>query len=238
MTEEFFAHQTNRHLPKLDPRSKIAILLIINIFAFTVNAWMVQALSALIPLSLLLLYRRTKLAVCCGALYAAALLCSVHFGDSIHGLFNILLFTVCGVITRMTPGLLMGYYLLKTTSVSEFVAAMQRLHMPKAVIVPFSVMFRFFPTIRQESAAIQDAMRMRGIHMGNTRGGPLALLEYRLVPLFISCVKIGEELSSSALTRGLSNPAPRTNICTIGFQWLDALYMGLAALALLLFLVW
>ena len=31
-------------------------------------------------------------------------------------------------------------------------------------------------------------------------------------------VKIGEELSASALTRGLGGPKKRTNICDIGFR--------------------
>lgn len=33
----------------------------------------------------------------------------------------------------------------------------------------------------------------------------------------ISCVKIGDELSAAALTRGLGAPVKRTNICKIGF---------------------
>ena len=48
------AVQDNRRI-KLDPRTKIAVLLIINISAFTVNSWYVMVLCAAIPLSLLLL---------------------------------------------------------------------------------------------------------------------------------------------------------------------------------------
>ena len=58
---------------------------------------------------------------------------------------------------------MMGYYLLSTTKVSEFVLAMQRMHIPEAFIIPFSVMFRFFPTISEEAGSIGNAMRMRGI---------------------------------------------------------------------------
>ena len=41
------------------------------------------------------------------------------------------------------------------------------------------------------------------------------------LPLMISITKIGEELSAAALTRGLGTPARRTNICKVGFGWLD-----------------
>ena len=78
-------------------------------------------------------------------------------------------------------------------------------------------MFRFFPTILEESRSINDAMRMRGIGSKNLVKDPIALFEYRLVPLLMSIVKIGGELSAAALTRGLGGPVKRTNICKIGF---------------------
>ena len=84
-------------------------------------------------------------------------------------------------------------------------------------------MFRFFPTIVEEYGAIGDAMRMRGIRFGG--GKPAKMLEYRMVPLMISCVKIGDELSAAALTRGLGAPVRRTNICQIGFGLFDIMAM-------------
>ena len=61
---------------------------------------------------------------------------------------------------------------------------------------------------------------MRGI---NSLRNPMEMLEYRMVPLLMSVVKIGEELSISALTRGLSGDTKRTNICKIGFHLSDLL---------------
>ncbi len=222
---------------RLDPRTKIAILLIVNIPAFTVDVWYILALAAAIPLSLLALSKQYRTAVLCSGLYAVALLGDTFLVDTTHGALNIIITMVSGMLCRMMPGLIMGYFLLSTTMVSEFVAAMERMGIPKQVIIPFSVMFRFFPTVYEEHSAIGDAMRMRGIRFGNTRGGPLALMEYRLVPLFISCVKIGEELSSAALTRGLGSPVKRTNICKIGFHRQDIFYLAIALVVLLLFMM-
>lgn len=124
---------------------------------------------------------------------------------------------------RFTPSVVMGYYMVTTTTVSEFVAAMEKIHVPAQITIPMSVMFRFFPTVAQEWSAIGDAMRMRGIrlfgHKANT------FLEYRIIPMMICSVKIGEELSQAALTRGLGGPVKRTNICTLGFHWLDILFL-------------
>ena len=47
------------------------------------------------------------------------------------------------------------------------------------------------------------------------------MLEYRFVPMMICSIKIGEELSAAALTRGLGSPVRRTNICNIGFRVID-----------------
>ena len=41
--------------------------------------------------------------------------------------------------------------------------------MPKEVTIPLTVMFRFFPTVFQESEAISDAMKMRGIKLGGKK---------------------------------------------------------------------
>ena len=114
----------------------------------------------------------------------------------------------------MLPGFIMGYYLVSTTTVSEFVAAMEQMYVPQKIVIPMSVVFRFFPTVKEEYAAIRDAMKMRGI---TTLCSPMKMLEYRVVPLMMSIAKIGEELSAAALTRGLGAPQKRTNICKIGF---------------------
>ncbi len=112
---------------------------------------------------------------------------------------------------------------------------MERLKFPPALIISFAVMMRFFPTVKEENAAIGDAMKMRGIRLGGANA--MAMLEYRVVPLLISTVKIGEELSAAALTRGLGSPVKRTNVCEIGFRLRDWLLCLLAIAALLIWMI-
>ena len=97
--------------------------------------------------------------------------------------------------------------------------------MSEKVLIPLAVIFRFFPTMGEEYCAIRDAMRMRGIRLG--RVGPEALFTYRVVPLVIRIVKIGEELSQAALTRGLGAPVKRTNLAELGFGGWDAFFLAL-----------
>lgn len=75
---------------------------------------------------------------------------------------------------------------------------------------------------------------MRGIRFGGRN--PFLMIEYRLVPLMVSVVKIGDELSAAALTRGLGAPAKRTNVCEIGFHVQDMLAIVLCILCFAAFL--
>ena len=135
------------------------------------------------------------------------------------GVLNYFALFCGGILTRFVVTVVMGEYLIATTSVSEFISAMEKLHMPQAITIPMSVMFRLFPTIGTEWHSIRRAMRMRGIHLGGAKAGQV--LEYQLVPMMTSTVRIGEDLSASALTRGLGGPIRRTNICRIGFRLQD-----------------
>jgi energy-coupling factor transport system permease protein len=113
-------------------------------------------------------------------------------------------------------------------------AAMGRMHISEKITIPLSVMFRFFPTVGEEYAAINDAMRMRGIRLAG--GNPAAMLEYRIVPMMICCIRIGEELSAAALTRGLGAPVKRTNTGKVGFHIQDIAVILLCLVSIAAFL--
>ena len=111
---------------------------------------------------------------------------------------------------------------------------MGRLHVSEKVLIPLAVIFRFFPTMGEEYCAIRDAMRMRGIRLG--RVGPEALFTYRVVPLVIQIVKIGDELSAAALARGLGAPVVRTRAKHVGFGGWDVLALALCVGSFVVFL--
>ena len=137
------------------------------------------------------------------------------------------------IITKILPTVILARYIVKTTKVSEFLTAMNRLHVTDKLTIPISVIFRFFPTVVEESRSINDAMRMRGIEMG--AGKAAEAVEYRMVPLIASCSIIGEELSAAAMTRGLDVGEKRSCIWNIRFGFID--YM-IIALCLFCFIWW
>jgi energy-coupling factor transport system permease protein len=129
------------------------------------------------------------------------------------------------IITKILPTVILARYIVKTTKVSEFMTAMNRMHVTDKATIPISVIFRFFPTVLEESRAINDAMRMRGIEMGAKKA--TEAIEYRMVPLIASCSIIGEELSAAAMTRGLDVGKNRSCIWKIRFRLADIIIIGL-----------
>lgn len=233
MKRELLASERNQPGLVLDPRTKLAVLITISVFVLGGSGGDAMGFFTLVlaavPLVLLLSVGKVKISVIYLILYGGSWLLNVYVLPVLSGLANFLVLAVCGLLLRFVPGIMMGYYAVKTITVSEFVAAMEKIHMPKQVTIPLSVMFRFFPTVLEECTAINDAMKMRGIRLGGGKAG--SILEYRMVPMMMCSVKIGEELSAAALTRGLGGPVKRTNICRIGFHVQDMVLFLLCAAA-------
>lgn len=233
-------HQADSRLSfNIDPRTKLLLMFIVNITIFGAKNVYLMILMTGIPIILLWNSRQKKRAILCACSYAAAAAANELLVPATHGALNVIVVMISGMVYRMMPGLIMGYYLVMTTTVSEFIASMERLHVSQKIIIPLSVMFRFFPTIAEEAQSINDAMRMRGLSLGSRKffQNPLNFVEYRLIPLMISTVKIGDELSAAALTRGLGSPVRRTNICKIGFSAIDVVLAAISGAAFIFFMI-
>ena len=211
----------------IDPRTKLALVLLLAVFVMGglggEQISPIKTVLSVLPFLLLLAERQWK------HFARGVVMLVIGYGllmllPYLPGVLNYFALFCGGILTRFVVTIVMGEYLIATTSVSEFVSAMERLHMPQAVTIPMSVMFRLFPTIIEEWGSIRRAMSMRGIHLGGTRAGQV--LEYQLVPMMTSTVQIGEDLSASALTRGLGSPVKRTNICRIGFRLQDYILLA------------
>lgn len=220
----------------LDPRTKLLLLITIAMVVALGNddppMRICRAILVIVPFVGLISLRRVRAAGYYLIVCLLANMVSVLVLPQTSGVWNFLLVAICVALSRMMPGLAMGWYLLASTSVSEFMTSLERMHIPPKVVIPLSVIFRFLPTVQEEYTSINDAMRMRGISLGGGKAGDI--LEYRLVPLMICSVKIGEELSAAALTRGLGAPVNRTNICQIGLGLLDILLCTLCLVSLTL----
>jgi energy-coupling factor transport system permease protein len=209
----------------LDPRTKLLLLTCVSVFVLgnTGGEYANEFRYVLnyIPLFLLLGSRRWSAFVKAFVMYALAYTLQFFVAPQLHGMLGFFCLAVIGIFLRFLPGFIAGMYVVSTTTVSEFIASMERMHVPQQVTIPLAVMFRFFPTVVEEAASINKAMTMRDIKFGGSK--VLKMVEYRLVPMMTCSVRIGQELSAASLSRGLGGPDKRTNICKIGFGPCDVL---------------
>lgn len=224
----------------LDPRTSLYAILIISAIMIGgrlegIEYWLRLGCCSL-PLILLTVMKKFRFALVYFALYAFSMVLEGAVIQLTGGILNLILVIAAGIISRFLAPMVMGYCMMQYTTVSEFITAMERMHVPQTITIPLSVMFRFFPTISEENSAITEAMRMRQVN--GRRNGLLKRLEYELVPVMMSTVRIADELSQASLTKGLGGNGKRSHICEVGLRIQDYLLLILLTMALVLFMVY
>lgn len=225
----------------VDPRTKLFLLLAMNIVMLNTSSGILLShlrfIIGFLPFVMLLTAKRYKAGWVYLAIYLISHVILLYVLDYTGGFLMMLLGFLSSMGTKFVPGGMLGVYFFGSTRVNEFVASMERMHVPQKVIIPVSVMFRFFPTVKEEAEGISDAMRMRKLGFSYFFSKPAEILEYRLVPLMIAVVNIGEDLSASALTRCLGYQKSRTNISRCGFGWLDYVLFAVGFAFILLYVL-
>lgn len=117
------------------------------------------------------------------------------------------------LVLRFGPVLIMAR-VLQEVPTGRLMAAMQSLKLPKNFILTLAVTLRFFPIIKLENDTIQMSARLRGLSYLQPRNWlrPLQAFEYTFVPLMMRTMKITDELTVSAMTKGIDHPGQRTSI--------------------------
>ena len=226
---------------KLDPRTKLFMVFIVSLIvmmsATTPLLWAVRLSITLIPIILLILEKKYSSALRFLLAYSAALVLMFYFlSEKSEGLIASLLIGYCGIVVQFMPALITAWYVVRTTKIGEFMSCMQKMHVPDGIAVSLAVVMRFFPTIKEESSSINDAMRMRGVMLGG--GNVLRMFEFRMIPLLFSCVNIGEELSAAAITRGLGGETKRSSIIELKLGLADYLLMAFLTASTVIFVVY
>ena len=138
---------------ELDPRTKLALLVIVNLCAFTSTSIYIEAATILL-LALLLTACGHKLAAFWLALFGA--LVGIQFFVIPH-LPDILVspFYIMAVFARkVLPCGMVGTFILKTTSVRSIVVALSKWHVPRTFLIPLAVTIRYFPALREEYSCL------------------------------------------------------------------------------------
>ena len=199
---------------KFDLRTKFMLILVVNLFLLLSHSVIFELVLIFGCLLLITIDGQAKSAFHFLIVFLIMLGIDQLLTPYINGFFFTLVSFITVALRKFLPCFILGKWILTKTEVSEFVAVMWKLRLPQTAIIPLSVVFRYFPTIKEEWASIRAAMKMRGIHVS---------LEHIMVPLLMSAVNVSEELSASALCRGLDSPEPHTSLVQVRFRFSDVL---------------
>lgn len=110
----------------------------------------------------------------------------------------------------MMPVFVVSYDLILSPP-GQISAFLSKHKMHSNIILASLVVFRFFPTIKAEFKAIYQSMHNRGLLcLKQIVVHPIDSFEYILVPLLMRIIQISDQLTISALSRGIEYPTVRT----------------------------
>lgn len=197
---------------------------------------MAAMLVSVLPCAFLLLSGKIKSAVKGAFLILLATLAQKYLLGASTGFLNSFLLLFIMMMLRMLPGVLMGSYAFSTTDMSEVISSLKKLHLPDQIVIPVTVMARFFYTCSIDYRQIKNAMYLDGLTTGRLLLHPAKFLEYRIIPLLMVLTRTADEVSTSALTRGLEVNQQRSYTFDNRFKGID--FICVLLMAGLIFVTW
>ena len=123
-----------------------------------------------------------------------------------------------------------GIHLIAETSPTQLSAGLRAARIPRAISVTLAVMLRFFPVVAAETVAVIDAMRLRGlVGLTGILRHPILSIERFTVPMIAASLRASEDLSASAILRGLGSRHRPTAMIPPRFGWPDLLLVLIVA---------
>ena len=153
-------------------------------------------------------------------------------------MFHSAVFSVIGIIAfivqRIIPFMLLGTVIKKQKNISEITMALERMRLPRGIILSIAVMFRYFPAIKDDFFIIIDSMKLKGLYTSKCSAmlHPIRTMEFIIVPMLFKSLRTAEELSCAALIKGIENTGKKTSYFDVRLRSVDLIF-SCAALAIL-----
>lgn len=200
-------------LRALDPRMKIMLVITICTATMLSSQRAVVVWNYIVIILLWGMTGELKKTVKFAVLFSIVLLVEYSSmfipNDTLRMMLSFLLF----IVARSLSMVIMCLWMSVGLKVDALISSLQNMHIPKGFTITIAVIFRYIPTISGEFRNINNTMKMRGINFNiiNILFHPRRSVEYVLVPLIMRSIKVADELSASAMTRGLDLQTRRTS---------------------------
>ncbi len=220
-----------------DPRAKLVLVILAAIYV-TIDLTILQEILLIIIFTLPFFISKLYLiGITFLVIYSFQLIGSIFILPYVMNPFFLYITSfIFNGFRLLLPGIIAGTYAIKTTKVTEWIATFKALHFPNWLLIPIAVMLRFFPAIKEDYQHIRKAMAFRGIgtNLVDLLKHPAKTFEYILIPLLMNATQVAEDLTVSALTKGLSLPGKHTFIVELKWTSKDWLLVMLAFLPFIL----
>ena len=135
-------------------------------------------------------------------------------------------FTLIVIVKFFFLPFMAGKFLIRTSDVGSILTSMDKIKIPKVVSIPIAVMFRFFPSFKEERRNIKLAMRIRGV----TPKNPLKYLEYVAIPVITISLNIADDISKSAETKCIAMPCQKVRYNEVKSGLADIVFLSIIVL--------
>lgn len=215
----------------LDPRTRLLFILVTSTVCLASRGEVTVLVMLAAAIVLVSAAGFASVGIRCAAVYVVlnaviAVTAALH----LPGLSAILL-VVGFTLLKFVPVVTLAWWFVSSVRTGEFIAAFERMRLPRAAAIPLAVMVRYVPTLGLEYRCIRSTMRMRGIDTSllGIAAHPLLTVEHVLVPLLMRCLKVADELAASAVSRGIENDVRRTSVRDVRLRVRDYATLALFA---------
>ncbi|MGX7079854.1 energy-coupling factor transporter transmembrane component T [Gemella parahaemolysans] len=208
---------------KLNPLTLVILNILFPVVIFLGKGIIYETICLLIAIVVLSIYKRylqiLKFIIWYISFSILAYLISISNIIWIADLFGTLVY----IFLRMTPVMMIAYILVKDIKSNELLSAFEQIYLPKKIMLSITVALRFFPTYKLEIRMIRESLKMRNINLKITE--PLKFLEYWLVPVLMRMNLIAEEMTATAMTKGVESPMRRTSFYNVRMRIIDYIFL-------------
>lgn len=199
----------------MNPITKIILIILVNVLLFSYGSGIYLTIASWYGIFLIFLLGRRRVAYRTGLVYLGLTLVNHLMNFTPNGVFAFWGLVMYPILLFM-PLYFYAILTFATTDISDLQATLQKLKVPNKFILILLVFFRFLPSLGSEMANIKSAMALKGV-----KKNPVKVVEHIYVPLLFNAVRIGDELSASAYTRGMGLYQQATPLKDVRVGWLD-----------------
>ncbi|UTC79124.1 energy-coupling factor transporter transmembrane protein EcfT [Treponema sp. OMZ 799] len=217
---------TSKKRTILDPRTIVFLNIVLSLITTVSSSLSANIFIFFVSLSIVCLFKMYKKAIKYTLIFFLAL--ALPFGIRalpdlpIQFLINSVSLIAMGV-QKFLPFLMAATVIFNKVDTKSLVSSLNKMRLPKSIMLGFTVAVRFLPTIKKEMIIITNSMKMRGIELGakSIFFHPIRSLEYALVPVLFRAVSLADDMTAAALVKGAESPKTAAELFKIKFEITD-----------------